>query len=71
MSLLKMDPLPPNDPNNNNNRIGREKEAPHDGRQRNGSENMDVIGDMREQPLVVAMFLVGVASWFLRQQCTC
>lgn len=73
-----MDPLPPNDPNNNqNNRIGQEKEAPHDGsaRQRDGSVNengeMDMIGDLREQPLVVAMFLVGVASWFLRQQCIC
>lgn len=69
----KMDPLPPDDPNNNqNNRIGREKEAPHDGsaRQRDGGE-MDVIGDLREQPIVVAMFLMGVASWFLRSQCTC
>jgi hypothetical protein len=32
---------------------------------------MDMLGDLREQPIVVAMFLVGVASWFLRQQCTC
>lgn len=74
-----MDPLPPNDPRNNqNNRIGQEKEAPHDGsarRQQDGSVNengeMDVIGDLRDQPVVVAMFLVGVASWFLRQQCIC
>jgi hypothetical protein len=70
----KMDPLPPDDPNNNDRR--REKEVPHDGSGRQGSDvnangEMDIIGDMREQPIVVAMFLMGLASWYLRSHCTC
>ena len=77
-----MDPLPPNDPNNNNNRLGevRGKEDPRGGRQRGGSgrgpqlnENgeMDIIGDLRDQGFVMVLFLMGVASFLLREQCTC
>ena len=71
-----MDPLPPNDPNRNNSRAAA-KEIPHDGRrgQRNrqtqNGDTMDVVGDLRDSPVVVMMFLVGVASWFLRERCVC
>ena len=76
-----MDALPPNDPNNgggNNNDNSGRKEAPYDGRAGgNGGSAaadgapMDIIGDLRESPAVVVMFLVGVASWFLRERCMC
>lgn len=78
-----MDPLPPNDPNNSNH-VGqlRAKEDPHDGRRRrrNGRSNgqdlndngeMDALGDLRDQGFVMVMFLMGVASWFLRERCIC
>ena len=32
---------------------------------------MDVMGDLRDSPAVVVMFLIGVASWFLRERCVC
>ena len=72
-----MDALPPNDPNdhnNNNNRRGKaQKEVPGAGRDRNlnADGTMDVLGDMQDSPVVVAMFLIGVASWFLRTRCVC
>ena len=73
----KMDSLPPNDPNNNRPNGGA-KEDPYDGsnRGRGGGNNnedgtMDIMGDMRDAPVVVAMFLVGVAAWFLRERCVC
>jgi hypothetical protein len=66
---------------------GHSKEAPYDGRQlsnqRGGSQNgsqagggsnnerMDMVGDLRDSPVVVAMFLVGVVSWFIREHCVC
>lgn len=76
-----MDSQPPNNPNNNNhnnnNRIAA-KEDPFDGnlrrRTNNGSNEegpVDILGDMRDSPAVVVMFLVGVASWFLRERCIC
>eukprot|EP00977_Amphora_coffeiformis_P005575 scaffold1171_cov177-Amphora_coffeaeformis.AAC.5 len=76
-----MESLPPNDPNRNNgnnqnngNPVG--KDAPFDGRgrQRDGSNNngtMDFFGNLEDQPVVVMMFLVGVATWFLRERCIC
>eukprot|EP00536_Pseudo-nitzschia_multiseries_P001158 jgi/Psemu1/250267/estExt_Genewise1Plus.C_140143 len=78
-----MDSLPPNDPNRNNENNGRQaaKEQPFDGSRRNrnnGGNNgqqdgqpMDIMGDMSDSPAVVVMFLVGVAAWFLREQCVC
>ena len=75
-----MDPLPPNDPNSNNNLPNSgAKEDPYDGRQRRrggrGGESdngeMDVVGDLRDQGFVMVMFLMGVASWLLRDQCVC
>mmetsp|Transcript_27151 Transcript_27151/g.32094 ORF Transcript_27151/g.32094 Transcript_27151/m.32094 type:complete len:80 (-) Transcript_27151:288-527(-) len=79
-----MDSRPPNDPNNNGDTSRRgAKEIPHDGSQRNRqngnsrgpqlNENgeMEVLGDMRDQPLVVALFLMGLASYLLREICVC
>ena len=72
-----MDALPPNDPNNSNNDNGyRAKEAPHDGLRRgrsdvNSNGEMDVVGDLSDSPMVVVMFLMGVAVWFLRERCVC
>ena len=67
-----MDPLPPNDPNRGTGRSG--KEDPHDGRQRQrGGTNgeIDMIGDLRDQMPVMALFLMGLASWILRERCVC
>ena len=76
-----MDSLPPNDPNRNNQPGGsgsgaaaRAKEDPHDGRQRqrDGSNGeIDMIGDLRDQGFVMVLFLMGVASWLLRERCVC
>ena len=78
-----MDNLPPNDPNRNNDNNGRRaaKEQPFDGSRRNRNnggnngqqdgEPMDIMGDMNDSPAVVVMFLVGIAAWFLREQCIC
>jgi len=72
-----MDSLPPNDPNRNNNngrQPGGAKEQPYDGSNRNSGDNnapMNIIGDLNEAPAVVMMFMVGVAAWFLREQCVC
>lgn len=76
---MTMESLPPNDPNrnNNNNGVNRAKEAPYDGRggrRRNGADangTVDFFGNMEDSPVVVMMFLVGVASWFLRERCVC
>ena len=70
--------------NNNNNNQSAGKEQPYDGRrsqrnrQNHGTNNngqdggtMDVIGDLQDSPIVVVMFLVGVATWFLRERCVC
>jgi hypothetical protein len=62
------------------------KEAPYDGRRNSNSNNnngrqrsevngdgvMDLVGgDLRDAPAVVVLFLVGVATWFLRERCIC
>ena len=75
----KMDSLPPNDPNRNNDNNGRQaaKEQPYDGSRGNNNnanedrQPMDIMGDMSDSPAVVVMFLVGLAAWFLREQCIC
>ena len=72
-----MDSQPPNDPNNNQNNQSNRKVLPYDGRRRQntrpaqGDAPMDVMGDMRDAPAVVVMFLVGVAAWLLRERCVC
>ena len=73
--------MPPNNPNDNNNQDrARGKLDPSDGgRQANrgggGSLNeqgeMDMVGDLRDQGMVVMLFLMGVANWLLRERCTC
>jgi hypothetical protein len=73
-----MDSLPPNDPNEN--QPGRIKEAPPDGRKpisrrgptvnANGEREMEIM-DLRDQGVVVIMFLIGLASYLLRERCTC
>jgi len=72
-----MDPLPPNDPNNNGSHgQERAKVAPVDGRQRRGQElnedgEMDVLGDLQDHGFVIVMFMMGLASFLLRDYCTC
>jgi hypothetical protein len=81
-----MDALPPNDPNGpndpnrgNNHRNKTNKEQPHGPRNKRGRQGevlnadgtMDVLGNMQDSPIVAAMFLIGVASWFLRTKCIC
>ena len=72
-----MDPLPPNDPNRGRGTgapAPAAKEDPHDGRQRQrGGANgeIDMIGDLRDQMPVMALFLMGLASWILRERCVC
>ena len=65
-----MDLLPPNDPNQNNNPGGN-----HHARRKDDAAQadapMDVMGDLRDSPVVVVMFLIGVASWLLRERCVC
>ncbi|CAB9515254.1 expressed unknown protein [Seminavis robusta] len=73
--VLKMDSLPPNDPNRNQPGAPA-KDVPHDGSPRNrrgvnARGEMEVFGDMSDGNVVVVMFLVGVASWFLRERCVC
>ncbi len=44
----------------------------NDGVELNGNGEMDVIGnDLRDQGMVVIMFFVGLATFFLRERCTC
>lgn len=72
-----MDSLPPNDPNDpNRRRSSRQKEIPYHpelqrSEQRNADGTLDVLGNLQDSPVVVAMFLIGVASWFLRNRCVC
>jgi len=64
-----MDALPPNDPNRNNNAPAAKGDA-----QREGSSDgapLEAFGNMQDSPVVVAMFLIGVATWFLRERCIC
>jgi hypothetical protein len=64
-----MDSLPPNDPNNNRNRALQAKPDPMENGRAGGE--MDIIGNLHEQPAVVVMFLIGVATWLLAERCTC
>ena len=69
-----MDQLPPNgnDPNNNNN---NDRMAAKDQASENGGRNSDEIemigGSLGDTNFVMTMFLIGIASWMLREQCTC
>ena len=73
---MTMESLPPNDPNRNNNNNNRQqgKEVPFDGRRQQNTNNngtMDFFGNMEDQPIVVLMFFVSVATWFLKERCVC
>ena len=66
----------PNDNNNNNNnneddnnRRARIKPDPNAESNR-GNGQMELI-DLRDQPMVVVLFLMGMAHWLLREHCTC
>ena len=65
-----MDPLPPNDPNRppHGQIQGKGDPTAHD---QNGAAEMDIIGNLQDQPIVIVMFLIGVASWLLQERCTC
>ena len=74
---MTMDSLPPNDPNRNPS-VGNSKSVPHDGSSRNNRRRgvnadgqMDVFGDLSDGQVAMMMFVVGVVSWFLREQCVC
>ena len=72
---------PPNDPRSNQRLGVAGKADPSAGRGRARSRNgvemnengeMDMIGnDLRDQGMVVMMFLFGLASFLLRDHCTC
>jgi len=65
-----MDALPPNDPNRN----GRNDNNDSGGKDLNDNKKDDTVsmlGNLEDSPVVVAMFLISVASWFLRTRCVC
>ncbi len=76
-----MDPLPPNDPNNNRNNHNRSsaKEVPQNGPRRasdnqlNENGEMEVFGggNLGDQGAILALFLMGLASYILRELCIC
>jgi hypothetical protein len=71
-----MDSLPPNDPNRNSQPGATNKDIPHDGTPRNrrgvnARGEMEVFGDLSDGGVAVMMFIVGVATWFLREKCVC
>ena len=70
-----MDVLPPNDPNrnNNNNNTTNPSTTKSDPTSNSPNNNapIEVFGDIQDSPIVVAMFFVGVVTWFLRERCIC
>jgi hypothetical protein len=68
-----MDALPPNDPHRNAQHNPSKGDPSSSSTNRNTRNDgaMEVFGDIQDAPLVVAMFLVGVVTWFLREQCVC
>ena len=72
---MTMDSLPPNDPNGNNNNNHRAKNEALNPTPRasgtNENGDMEMFGDLQDNGFVVVMFLMGVASWMLRERCVC
>jgi hypothetical protein len=76
-----MDPLPPNDPNNNGNNNSDRSAAKNVSQNRprgprnqlNENGEMEVFGggNQGDQAAIMALFLMGVASWILREHCIC
>ena len=72
---------PPNDPHNSQRLgvagkadppAGRERARSRNGVELNENGEMDMIGnDLRDQGMVAMMFLFGLASFLLRDHCTC
>ena len=81
VQLEIMDSLPPNDPNNNGNHNNNDRSAEKNisqnggGNNRNGlNENgeMEIFGgNLGDQGAVFALFLMGLASYILRERCIC
>ena len=71
-----MDSLPPNDPHRNSNNDMSQSSTPKGDPncttpQRDPNAPIEVFGDIQDSPMVVAMFVVGVITWFLRERCIC
>lgn len=64
-----MDALPPNDPDRNARH--NPSKGGNDGSRNADRAAVEVFGDIQDSPLVVAMFFVGVVTWFLRERCIC
>lgn len=58
---------PNNFDNLNNNFDGRNGSSKND----QPPAPMSVMGDMRDAPVVIVMFAIGVAAWFLEESCVC
>jgi hypothetical protein len=63
-----MDSLPPNDPNRSSK--NHAFQSVNGQQQQAGERYMDLLGNMEDSPVVVAMFLIGVVTWFLRDHCS-
>jgi hypothetical protein len=75
-SAYMMDSLPPNDPHRNSNTNNHNSTTPSKGdpsstRDPANDGPIEVFGDIQDSPIVVAMFLLGVVTWFLRERCIC
>jgi hypothetical protein len=77
-----IDSLPPNDPsrngshnnnnNNNNNNSSSQGGKQQDPREGSDERPMEVFGNLgQDAPAVIALFLISVATWFLRERCIC
>jgi len=61
-----MPPSPPPPP------VGNNPQKPGDTKGKEGKPvEMDIMGDLRDQPVVIAMFLLGVMSYLWRERCVC
>ena len=62
----------PNNNSNNNNEDDRRGRIKADPTADNNSENGQMeLMDVRDQPMVVILFLMGMAHWLLRERCYC
>jgi hypothetical protein len=74
-----MDSPPPNNNNNNNNNNDAALRAKEDALRPRGAnngggvnENGDVeMFNLQDNGIVIVMFLMSMASWMLRERCTC
>eukprot|EP00588_Corethron_pennatum_P020267 CAMPEP_0194327298 /NCGR_PEP_ID=MMETSP0171-20130528/40473_1 /TAXON_ID=218684 /ORGANISM="Corethron pennatum, Strain L29A3" /LENGTH=85 /DNA_ID=CAMNT_0039087207 /DNA_START=242 /DNA_END=499 /DNA_ORIENTATION=- len=60
------------DDTSNNGRGNGQSGNEREGGERNGANaEMEVFGGMQDQGMVVVMFMLGLVSWIMREQCTC